>query len=94
MKTFIATLLAAVTSAEQLMTTLDYDFMRYVTQHGKFYDTVEQFNMRKELFSESDAFVKMANSRGTKYVAGHNKFSDWTQEEKDALVGLKGVPKP
>ena len=77
MKTFSATLLAAVASAKA-MTTLDYDFMRHVSQQNKFYDTVEQYNMRKELFAATDAFVKEANARGTEYVAGHNMFSTMT----------------
>jgi len=36
MKTFTATLLGAVASAE-LMTDRDYNFMRYVSQHNKMY---------------------------------------------------------
>ena len=93
MKTFTATLLASVASAT-VMTKLDFDYMRFVSMQNKFYDTVEQFNMRKELFSELDTFISEANARGTLYTAGHNQFSDWTQDEKDKLLGLKGMPMP
>ena len=67
----------------------DYDYMRYVSKHNKHYETVEEFEMRKALFIEIETFIRMANARSTTYRAGHNKFSDWTQEEKDKLLGLK-----
>ena len=46
MKTFAASLFAAVASAE-LMTQFDYEFMRYVSDHGKQYATVEEFKVRQ-----------------------------------------------
>jgi len=72
----------------------DYDYMRYVSKHNKHYETVEEFEMRKALFIEIETFIRMANARSTTYRAGHNKFSDWTQEEKDKLLGLKNIPLP
>ena len=50
--------------------------------------------MRKELFKQADDFIQEANARNTLYVAGHNMFSDMTQEEKDKMLGLKNMPKP
>ena len=93
MKTFVTSVLAAVASAE-LLSGMEYKFMRYVSQFNKFYDTVEEFEMRLQLFIRFDNFVERANARGTLYRAGHNKFSDWTSEEKDSLLGLKNVPMP
>jgi len=46
MKTFAAALFAFVASAE-VMTSLDYAYIHYVSTHNKFYSTVEEFNMRK-----------------------------------------------
>jgi len=93
MKTFFATLLAAVATAE-LMTPLDYEFMRYVSQHNKMYQTVEQFEMRKELFSATNDFVQEANSADNLYTAGHNQFSDYTEKEMNNILGLKDMPMP
>ena len=58
------------------------------------YETVEEFDLRRSLYAEVDAFIQEANARGTPYRAGHNKFSDWTAEERDTLLGLKNMPMP
>lgn len=94
MKTFAASLFAAVTSAE-LMTSMDYAFMRYVSSHSKMYQTVEEFNLRKAAYALVDEHVQRVNSDPTStYKAGHNRFSDWTPSEWDAILGLKDMPKP
>ena len=91
MKVFAAALFASAASAT-LMTKMDYDFMRYVSTHNKFYETSEEFEMRRSNYAAVDAFIEEANARDGPYRAGHNKFSDWTEEEKKALTGLKFAP--
>lgn len=77
------------------MEKLYYDFMRYVSTHNKMYDTVEEFDLRRSLFAEVDAFIQEANAKTTStYRAAHNKFSDWTVLEKDSLLGLKNMQLP
>lgn len=56
MKTFAASLFTAVASAE-LMTSMDYAFMRYVSSHSKMYQTVEEFNLRKAAYALVDEHV-------------------------------------
>ena len=56
MKALTASLFAAVATAE-LMTKMDYDFMRYVSEHGKHYETVEEYNVRKEAFALVDEYI-------------------------------------
>lgn len=74
---------------------MEYNFMRYVSEHNKMYGTVEDFNVRQTLYAEVDAFVNSVNEDPTStYTSAHNKFSDWTQEEKDTLLGLKNMPMP
>lgn len=69
--------------------------MRYLSEHGKTYGTVEDFNVRKALYAETDAFINSVNEDPTStYTSGHNRFSDWTKEEKDRLLGLKNVVMP
>ena len=93
MKTFAASLFAVVASAE-MMTSLDHAYIRYVSLYNKFYPTVEEVAKRKTHYEETDKFIKEANARGTSYKAGHNMFSDWTEEEFQQLLGLKDMPKP
>ena len=91
MKTFAAALFVSAANAA-IMTQLDYDFMRYVSMHNKFYTTSTEFEMRKSNYEAVDAFIQEANARNGAYRAGHNKFSDWTEEEKKKLTGLKTPP--
>lgn len=87
MKTFAATALAGVASAT-LMTPNDYEFMRYVTKFNKFYQTVEEFEMRMEQFVKTKLTIAELNNRNSKYVAGLNQFSDWTEDEYNKMLGL------
>jgi C1A family cysteine protease len=68
-----------------------YLFMKYVSAHGKNYDTVEEFNRRLAIFLDTHAFIEERNATNSSYRAGFNQFSDWSHEEKDKLLGLKGI---
>jgi len=94
MKAFAAALYMAMAQAE-LMHKVDYDFMRYVSTHNKMYGTVEEFELRKETFARADAWIRNVNSNPeSTYTAGHNRFSDMTEDEKRVLFALKDLPKP
>ena len=93
MRTFAIALFAAVASAK--IELMEYNFMKYVSEHSKAYDTVEDFNFRQVLFAEKDAFINSVNEDPTStYTAGHNQFSDWTKEEFTAILGLKNMEMP
>jgi len=85
-KTFAALALTAVVSALDNAT---FDYMQYVAQHGKNYATLEEFNMRMNLFIERNAMIKEwnANTENTSSM-GHNFLSDWTAAEQKVLRGL------
>jgi len=86
MRSFAALALAGAASAVSLET---YEFMQYVSKFGKNYDTLEEFNMRMELFTTIDKEIKEWNAtEGITSTMGHNYLSDYTQEEKKALRGL------
>ena len=94
MRTFAIALFGAVASAK-IESMMEYNFMMYVSEHSKVYETVEDFNYRQVLFAEKDAFINSVNEDPTStYTAGHNQFSDWTKEEFDAILGLKGMQMP
>lgn len=80
MKTFAIAALAGVASAA-LMSADDYEFMRYVTEFNKFYETVEEFAMRLDNFVTTKHKINELNSHNSSYRAGLNQFSDWTNEE-------------
>ena len=90
MKTFAIAALAGISQATH-MGTVDYDFMRFVTEHNKFYGTVEEFDLRKTNFAVSDLKIKEQNAKIGSFRAAHNKFSDWTDEEYANLMGLRNM---
>ena len=69
------------------------EYMRYVSQHGKSYITVEEFEMRKSLFAETDALINEHNATESSFKLGHNKFSDYTDYERTTVLGFKGQMK-
>ena len=89
MRTYAAAILGAATQAK-MMSQLDIDFMHYIAKFNKKYESIEEYEDRIVNFAKTDKFIKEANSRTDRsYRAGHNKFSDWTDEEYKAKVGLK-----
>lgn len=77
------------------MTSVDYQFMKYVSTFNKMYATVEEFAARKEAYAAINEEIEAINSNpASTHVAGHNKFSDWTPMEKEALFGLKNMTMP
>ncbi len=87
MKTFALATLAAVSQAT-LMTEMDYTFMKFITKFGKFYETVEEFNMRREMFVASEQKIAELNSKNSSSKFGHNHMSDYTDEEYHKMMGL------
>ena len=95
MKSFAATVLCTTLAAAEIMTQMDYDFMKYISKFGKEYETVEEFLLRKEIFAEVHKHINEVNSDPTStYKAGHNFLSDYTREEYQALLGLRNMPMP
>jgi len=84
--------LAAAVEAAQLMTELDYAYISFVSEFNKFYESTEEFNMRKELFKATQATVDRLNNHPDNdgsYEAGLNFSADWTEEEKESLFGYR-----
>jgi hypothetical protein len=94
MKSFLALALAGAVSATT-MNQDDYKFMRYIVEHNKEYNTIEEFNMRKSNFLFMDAEIARLNTMANATsVHGHNYLSDYTRAEYQKLLGLKNVPLP
>jgi C1A family cysteine protease len=83
-------LVGAVSAIDQTQ----FEFMSYVAQYGKTYASLDEFNMRYEIFAKNDEIIKTHNADPTEtHVLGHNFLSDYTEAEKAKLRGLKGEPK-
>lgn len=86
MKSFVALTLAAAVSAVETTT---FEYMKYISEHGKSYDTLAEFNMRFSFWLERNQQIQEHNAVENKTsTMGHNFLSDWTPEERKALNGL------
>ena len=75
MRTFITLAFAAVASASEQ----GARFMQFITEFGKNYGTVEEFQVRYEQWAQKDLYIQEHNSSNASasYTLGHNKMSDW-----------------
>ena len=62
------------------------EFLAYTAVNGKSYASTSDFNKRAALWKKNDDFIKA--NQNDEYELGHNKFSDWTEEEKQAILTL------
>jgi cathepsin L len=67
----------------------DYEFMKFVTEHGKSYGTVAEFQFRSAQFKKRHAEIQAWNADNNTHVVGHNEFSDYTYAEMKARNGYK-----
>jgi hypothetical protein len=69
------------------------EFMSYGANMGKSYKTVEEFNLRLGNFLRTDTFIRAYNDEfsgdSSQIRLGHNKFSDWNEEELAKLTPTK-----
>ena len=70
------------------LTSEDYQFFDFITQYGRSYTTVDEFEMRKGLFKDRLKGISEHNSRQENtYTLGINQFADWTEDEMKKLSG-------
>ena len=69
-----------------------FEFMRYISSHVKSYETLAEFEMRKDLYFANDAMIKEWNAdESNTSRMGHNFLSDWTEDEKARLFNFHMV---
>ena len=59
MKSLIASALFGYVTA---ISHIEFSFLNYITEFGKSYDTVEEFEMRLSNFAATDEFIQMKNA--------------------------------
>lgn len=50
---------------------------------------MDEYKHRFEQFAAKHEFYEQENAKGLSYQLGHNKMSDWTQEEYEAILTYK-----
>lgn len=75
---------------DDIMTSDDYEFINFVSKHGKSYGTRAEFNFRKQQFQKALDKVADHNSQnGATYTLGINEFADWTEQEWKRVLGYR-----
>jgi hypothetical protein len=70
------------------------EFANYMVKYGKSYTTAEEFALRKQNFMKSDRTIRKWNSNELKtHRLGHNKFSDWSEEEYQRIRPIGSTPR-
>merc|ERR1719223_926337 len=75
----------------EMMQPSDYEFMRFVTEHGKSYGTKAEFEFRSVVFKQALAEIEEINSQNGTHTVGVNFLADMTKQEKSKLLGYKGT---
>lgn len=66
-------------------------YSQYLSEYGKNYNNVDEYEMRLQIFSDNVRFINEENARQSDYELGINQFSDWTNEEYRRLLGYRPV---
>ena len=65
-------------------------FTRHIAQHNVDISNVDEFAMRFNLWTEKDMIINIHNmDPAASYTLGHNKFSTWTQDEYESILGFR-----
>ena len=81
--------LALTFGAASALHTVELKYMNYLAQFGKTMNSLEEFDTRLELFTATDLDIAEINAGNNTWTAGHNQFSDWSEEEYKGMLGLK-----
>lgn len=94
MRAFAAALLATLSIAFET-DDLYNPFVQWMSEHGKGYKTVDEFMFRFQTWRENHESIKRFNfTEGMTSTVNHNKFSDWTKEERKAYLTFKPSDMP
>ena len=83
-------ILACIAASACALSEIESAFLGYITEYGKSYATVAEYEMRLRNFAVTHAFIEESNNDATlTYKAGHNKFSDYSREEYESMLTYK-----
>lgn len=73
---------------------VEKEFIQHIAEYGKSYGTKEEYIFRLNEFAKKHAAIAEINAENGSFTVGHNKFSDWTDDEYKRLLGFKGKQSP
>jgi C1A family cysteine protease len=76
------------------MSEIESTFFAYITEYGKSYGTMAEFEQRLHNFAQKHSFIQAHNAEGHSYKLGLNKMSDWSEEEYKAILTYKKEERP
>jgi cathepsin L len=88
-KTILA--LIGATAAVETLSTQDYKFMEFVSNHGRSYGTKAEFEFRATVFKTRLAEIESLNQSQDTAVYGVNHLTDRTESEMKRMNGYKAV---
>ena len=91
MKAFIISALAACAQAFSL-TQVELRFVHHLAEHNKQILSLDDYATRLTRFQQIDDLIELHNESplSAQFLMGHNKFSDWSEEEFRKLLGRRG----
>ncbi len=69
-------------SSTSAQMTQDMKFLGYIAKYGKSFTTSNEFQKRKTNWQETDDWLTNFQATNSSFTVGHNKFSDWSAEDK------------
>jgi len=78
---------AALAYNAHAMSEIESSFLAYITQFGKSYGSIEEYEHRLRQFALTHSYITEHNKSGQSWSAAHNHMSDWTREEYQKLLG-------
>jgi len=88
MKSAFAVAAIGAVSALEGTSQQQFEFMQFIANHGKSYQTAKEFGIRFARYVLADAYIvaNNANPKST-HVASHNPLSDSTEKEFSKMLG-------
>jgi C1A family cysteine protease len=71
------------------MSEIESAFLGYITEFGKSYSNMAEYEMRLTNFAQKHSVIRAHNAEESAYKLGHNKMSDWTEEEYASVLTYK-----
>ena len=73
---------------DEVVVSKDVQFLNFVAKYGKNYRTANEFQSRRAKWLKADGWITSFQGQNSSFSVGHNKFSDWSEEEKKSVLGL------
>lgn len=65
-------------------------FVSYMTQFNKNYQTEDEYTLRRNIFNKNLETINEHNDQGLSWTMSVNAFTDWTDDEYKTMLGYRG----